>query len=381
MRTLWTFSCSLLLCGSLAATSVTPFDDLDDAVLLDRIQRLDSPVAPVLNDDVRSAIRRYVTTGYRETQAFLGRAEMYFPIFEHYLRRADLPEKLKYLPIVESSLRPDVSSFAGAGGLWQFMPATAREYDIVINNYVDERNDPIRATVAAMEHLQRQYDRYQDWALALAAYNCGAGNVNRAIRRAGGVRDFWKIRRYLPRETQLYIPQFIAASYIAENFFFHDLAPAYPTADLQYTRTVLVNSYLSLGKVARVTEVSLQTLQVLNPHLKRNAVPYSRRGTYLNLPERAMYRFQDYLAAQTERRVKCDLDRVLRQEGVSRPEASVRSLYYVGTGDHLVHLGRLLGVPAAAIRTWNALAPEQELYPGQALVVYLPRRELATNGR
>ena len=380
MKILWTF-CLLAVFGGLSAHPGTEFDDLDDAILLDRIQRMDSPVTPVLNEDVRKAIRRYVTTGYRETQSFLGRAEMYFPIFEHYLRRANLPEKLKYLPIVESSLRPDVSSFAGAGGLWQFMPGTAREYDIVINNYVDERNDPIRATVAAMEHLQKQFDRYDDWALALAAYNCGAGNVNRAIRRAGGVKDFWKIRRYLPRETQLYVPQFIAASYVAEHFFFHNLSPAYPDADLQYTRTVLVNSYLSLGKVSKITGVPLKTLQVLNPHLRRNAVPYSRRGTYLNLPESAMYLFQEHLAEQTDRRIKCDLDRVLRQEGVERPEASVRSLYYVGRGDHLHQLGQILGVAPAAIRVWNQLPEERELYPGQALIVYLPRAELATSVR
>ena len=376
MKFTWTLTLSalltLLLYADVSATpSYADFDDLDDSVLAERLQNMDGPVRFTFNSEIREAIRRYVTSGYLETEAVLGRAEMYFPIFEHYLRINDLPEQLKYLTIVESGIRPDVKSYAGAAGLWQFMPRTAAQYDIVVNNYVDERRDPIRSTVAAMIHLQKQYDRYQNWELALAAYNCGAGNVNKAIRRAGGVRDFWKIRRFLPRETQRYVPQFIAASYVAEYFFYHDLNPSYPDMDLQYTRTVLVNSYLALGEVARITGTSLKVLQKLNPHLKRNAIPYSKRGTYLTIPETGFYAFQDHITNESNRKIRCDLRRtLLRERNGSEQPGSYRSIYYVRTGDRLDFLSTLLGLSAESIVQWNDLSTTP-LYPGQALALYI----------
>ena len=376
MNKTWTLTLSalltLLLCVELSAIpSYADFDDLDDSVLSERLQNMHGPVRYTYNAEIRAAIRRYVTSGYLETQAVLGRAEMYFPTFEHYLRLNDLPDQLKYLTIVESGIRPDVKSYAGAAGLWQFMPRTAAQYDIVVNNYVDERRDPIRSTVAAMIHLKKQYDRYHNWELALAAYNCGAGNVNKAIRRAGGVRDFWKIRHFLPKETQQYVPRFIAASYVAEYFYHHDLRPAYPEMDLQYTRTVLVNSYLALGEVARITGSSLKVLQKLNPHLKRNAIPYSTRGTYLTIPETGFYAFQDHILDPSKRVIRCDLRRtLLRERNGSEHPGSYRSIYFVRSGDRLDRLASVLGMNVEKIVLWNNLS-ETPLYPGQALALYI----------
>ena len=176
---------------------------------------------------VKKSIARLLNSGRRETEKFLGKGVLYFPVFDQYLERYQLPEELRFLPVVESRLKPNATSAAGASGLWQFMPATARAYELNVNRKVDERLDPHKSTEAAVSLLADLYEEFGDWGLALAAYNCGPSRVKRAIRKTG-CNNFWDIRKYLPRQTQQYIPAFLAAVYVCRNFELHNLEPRFP---------------------------------------------------------------------------------------------------------------------------------------------------------
>ena len=212
---------------------------LAESAVMERLADLNLPVEVRYTPTVRSRIRQYLVEGSRDSEIILGRTAMYFPVFEHYLRLYRLPEALKYLPIVESTLRARATSHAGASGLWQFVPATARSMGLKVNGTVDERLDTYRATEAAVKMLAALHKEFGDWGIALTAYNCGPGNVRQAIRLAGR-RDYWAIQRYLPRETQRYVPAFIAAAYLVNYYQHHGLHPDFPVYDLQETRVFRV---------------------------------------------------------------------------------------------------------------------------------------------
>lgn len=251
--------------------------------MLDRIEEQGAIVDVRWNRDVRYHIRSYTVTGRRGSEIILGRSAIYFPIFEAYLEEYGLPDDLKYMTVIESALKPKAKSPVGAGGLWQFMPRTARKYGLKIDNYVDERYDTALATEAAMKYLTELYDRFDDWTLAIAAYNCGEGTVEKAIRK-GRSRDFWKIKKHLPKETQQYISKYIAATYMMKNYLFHDLHPDYPDYDVQLTKAVKVYDRKSLKQIAEETGHSLRLIKKLNPSYKRGIIPPSAEGSYLVLP-------------------------------------------------------------------------------------------------
>ena len=177
-----------------------------------------------------------------------------------------MPLDLKFLSVVESALNPMAVSRSGAVGLWQFMPATGREYGLKISRYVDERKDPVKSTLAAIKYLKKQYNRYGNWELALAAYNGGPGRVNRAIKR-GRSKNFWRIRKYLPRETRNYVPAYIAATYIANFYHMHDLVPIYPDLELQLTESVKVYETLNFSEIEAITGTPEYIIEILNPFL------------------------------------------------------------------------------------------------------------------
>ena len=350
---------------------ISAFEALDDDVLRERVLALDGPVHPVYTAEVRRMIGNYVTTGYRETEQMLGRAAVYFPLFEHYLYTYELPQALKYLPMVESRLRPRAVSPAGATGLWQLMRGTAADAGLRMDYYVDERRDPQRSTEAALAYLRRQYARFGSWELALAAYNCGGGTVSRAIRRAGGERDFWKLKSYLPKETQHYLSRYLAASYVAEHYYLHDIFPHYPGVDEQLTRTTRVYSQLSFRQLYAITDTPIALLKQLNPAYRRALIPQSKAGMLLHLPEPAMQQLERYRWEHSAHGIRCDLPAQPPVATVPTASGTFKSTYRVMEGDRLEGLARLLELPEADILAWNGLTDTQ-LRPGQELVLYLP---------
>ena len=253
-------------------------------VILDRLYEQNCPVEIRWNSDVKKSIKEYTTDGRRSSEVIIGRSAIYFPIFEKYLNEYGLPQDLKYLTVIESLLNPKVVSPRGAAGLWQFMPATARSYGLTIDNYMDERFDTHRATEAAMKHLTHLHDIFENWTLVIAAYNCGEGRMKQAIKKAKS-RDFWKLKKYLPKETRKYVSRFISAVYIMNNYIFHDIHPAYPDYDLQLTKAVKVFKRKTFKQIAKETGFSLAVIKKLNPGYKKEIIPPSADGFQLVLPK------------------------------------------------------------------------------------------------
>ncbi|MBP8238592.1 MAG: transglycosylase SLT domain-containing protein [Saprospiraceae bacterium] len=257
----------------------------------------DMTIRPRRDPVAMGYIRNYLTRSRRTAELIIGRSILYFPMFDEHLKRYNLPKELKYLPVVESALNPKAVSRAGAGGLWQFMPGTGKMEGLQSNKYIDERFDPIKSTEAAMRHLSRLYEMFGDWELALAAYNSGSGNVTRAVKR-GRSQDFWRIQRYLPRETRNYVPAFMAATYLCEHFLLHGIEPAVPEMDMQITESIKVYNAFSFFELATLTGLSIETLESLNPAYVGGYIPENANGYYLTLPRRVMPAVLEFLAAK-----------------------------------------------------------------------------------
>ncbi len=258
-----------------------------ESVYRERLMKMDdlSPIEFVYNQQVRSFIAFYAERRRGHTERMLGLSRLYFPFFEEQLDKYGLPLELKYLAVVESALNPTARSRAGATGIWQFMYNTGKAYGLEVGNYVDYRRDVIKATDAACRHLLDLHSMYGDWWLVLAAYNAGAGNVNRAIRRSGGKKSFWEINRFLPRETQNYIPTFIAVAYVMKHAGEHNLFPIQPVFSHASVDTLHVKGQLSLSFLSEHLQVSIDHLRFLNPIYSKNIIPHNPESPYvLNLP-------------------------------------------------------------------------------------------------
>ena len=257
-----------------------------------RIQLMRSPVSPVYDKDVEAYLRSYLTYGARDTEKMLGRGTLMFPVFEQYLEAYDLPVQLKFLPVIESSLIPQALSTRGAAGLWQLMPATARHLDLTVDQHLDERRDLYKSTEAAVKYLKKLYDRFGEWELALAAYNCGPGRVSQAIGQVGS-SSFQKVKHLLPLQTQRYIARFLAASYTGVYYELHGLVP--DTTNISGSEDMAIRVYdaLNLYQVAKITGLEVSHLRRLNPAFKRNYLPARKSGTFLVMPKKAWYAYLD----------------------------------------------------------------------------------------
>ncbi len=330
-----------------------------DAEIEGRIKNLSGlAVTPQLDRVVKSYIKTYSILKRDKTERMLGKLVMYFPLFEKYLLENGMPADIKYLSVVESALNPVAKSRVGAGGLWQFMPGTGKEYGLRINSRLDERSDPHKSTKAAIQYLKRLHNKYQNWELALAAYNSGPGRVNRAIRR-GKSKNFWRIKKYLPKETRNYVPAFVAANYIVNNYHLHHLNPQYPELDLQLTSYTKVYQSISFREISDLTGTPIYILEILNPSYKQGVIPSSRNGQFLTLPTRNMSAF---LAAFPSP------DRVNIIQPNGRQEY-FKSTYYVQPGDNIDKLARLFNCNRRHIMAWNNL-PQPYLSRGQELTIY-----------
>jgi len=276
----------MLFCVHLNAAAVSSFDvkpKYKKSVIVDRLETIEKSVDLRLNKDVKKHIDDYLRRGKRGTELILGKSSLYFPVFEYYLDLYNLPDDLKYLTVVESALNPGAVSHKGAGGFWQFIKSTGLKYDLKINDYVDERYDIHKSSEAAARLLSDLYDSYGDWSLVLAAYNSGTVNVNRAIRKTGK-KDFWAIRKHLPKETQEYVPKFIAASYAMNYYHFYDIRPVYLDYNLQLTVVTKVYERYSFKQLASDSGIPIEVIRKLNPSYKKQIIPPSLEGYNLVLP-------------------------------------------------------------------------------------------------
>lgn len=267
--------------------------DYNDSILINRIVQLNanSPINFTYNEDVKAHIIFYLRRS-NYLSKLMGLSRLYFPLFEEILDKYDLPKELKYLPIIESALNPHARSRAGAMGLWQFMYRTGLVYGLEVSNYVDDRCDPLKATEAACKHLLDLYHIYNDWLLALAAYNAGAAKINRAIKLAG-FADYWQIRNFLPRETQRYVPSFIAVTYIFSYHCEHNIEPLIPIIVDAQIDTVTVRGELSFDVISELLSVPIEILELLNPAYKKQIIPasFDEKRYVLRLPSNKILEF------------------------------------------------------------------------------------------
>lgn len=326
-----------------------------------RLDSIEKHVPLDYNEFVRSHIELYVYKRKGMVSRMMGLSEYYFPIFERALKERGLPLELKYLSIVESALNPNAVSRVGATGLWQFMYTTAREYGLRMNSYVDERRDPVAASRAAAEYLNNMYGRYGDWLLAIASYNCGSGNVDRAIYKAGGKLDFWAIRPYLPQETRNYVPAYIAVTYIMNWAEQYDIYPDAPVFAFK-TTPVQVEKRLSLSHLSRELDVDMNQLCLLNPKYKRRIVNGSGANPQtVWIPEEK----QELWAGLSQAGGKPEAVAV-SAGGKQKPSEPVH--YRVKSGDNLTSIANRFNCTVQDLKVWNDLRTTR-LVPGQRLVI------------
>jgi len=336
-----------------------------------RIQALDAktPIDLVYNPFVKQYINVYTNQRRTQTSRMMGLADYYFPMFEEVLDQFDLPLELKYLAIVESALNPRAKSWAGATGLWQFMYNTGKEYDLKVSSYVDERMDPYRATVAACRYFQESYNIYGDWSLVLASYNSGRGNVNKAIRRSGGHKNYWRIRRFLPKETRSYIPAFIAVCYAMNYAPEHRISIAKPRMSHYQVDTIEVKHQIDFEYLAASLDMSITELEFLNPSYKISVIPNIKgRNYYLSLPIDKMGVF-----VANEKEIYAHFKKLAEQKQKEYPEYTEhneRLVHRVKSGDYLGKIAIRYGCSVSKIRKWNNLKSDN-IRVGQKLILYV----------
>lgn len=252
-------------------------------VYIERLKRLPNVMEMPYNDIVQKFIDRYTGRLRHSVSYMLGASNFYTPIFEEALEAYGLPLELKYLPVIESALNPQATSRVGAAGLWQFMVATGKQYGLEVNSLVDERRDPVKSSYAAAQYLRDLYKIFGDWSLVIAAYNCGPENINKAIHRANGEADYWKIYPYLPRETRGYVPAFIAANYVMNYYCEHNICPMRTQLPAK-TDTIIVSRDVHLKQIAEVCGVDIDELRSLNPQYRRDIVNGSNKPSVIRMP-------------------------------------------------------------------------------------------------
>ena len=345
--------------------------DVSYDVVADRLSCLENDMPLTFNERVFSFVDYFTIRNREYTRMVIRRKDVFFPLFEKYLKKYGIPEDLKYLSIVESGLNPEARSRVGAVGLWQFMPSTGRMYGLGQDWYIDERMNPEKSTEAACKYLKQLYNMFDDWELALAAYNTGPGNVRKAIRRSGYQKDFWSIYRYLPRETRGYVPQFVAVLYTLNHLEEHNLLdeiPEYrPAAD-----TRMVSQFVSLKALAEQINVCEEDLQLLNPELKRGAVPANAKNYPLLVPADSY----PLLAANRALLDSAGTEKIqqeMQQLASSAPGSTYgrQKIYYrVRSGDVLGLIAERHGVGLSDLRRWNNISGSR-IYAGQRLAIWV----------
>lgn len=350
----------------------TRFDHhVPDSVISMRLRLMPCVMEMPFNSFVRSFVDLYTVRRRNQLSYLLGLSDYYFRLFEQVLDKNKLPLELKYLPVIESALNPTAISRVGAAGLWQFMAATGRMYGLEINSLVDERMDPYKSTHAAVRYLKDLYDIYGDWHLVIAAYNCGPGNVNKAIRRAGGKQDYWTIYPFLPAETRGYVPIFIAANYAMYYANAHNICKA----TIEFPRavdTVMINQRIHFEQIAAVMDIPKEQIKMMNPQYRREIIPGDLKPYAVVLPVKKTGLFID----KFDEIVAYKADSLInnRRTEVSIPQASASSgggrvIYHtVRQGQTLSGIAARYGVSVARIRQWNNISGSI-IRPGQRIKI------------
>lgn len=351
----------------------------------DRLSKLPYEVEMPYNNVVRGAIDLYTERRRKLVENMLGIGKYYFPIFDDILERYGVPLEFRYLPVIESALNARAVSRAGAAGLWQFMPSTGRMYGLEVNTLVDERRDPVKSTKAAARYLKDLYRIYGDWHLAIAAYNCGPGTVNRAIRRSGGKKNYWQIYDYLPAETRSYVPIFIAANYVMTYYQQHNLCPAEVDMPV-HTDTIVVKGRTTFNRISEITGVPIDELEILNPQYRRNIIPGEKYT--LRLPGHAMSKFiamedsaysngggdfqsssETMSEAESRSYTPSSSATSSRSNSVSSSRSRGKNVYHkVRRGENLGSIARRYNVTISQIKKWNHLRGAR-INAGQRLII------------
>ncbi len=355
---------------------------LSDEIVAEKMAKMNTTIPMTFNSTIRNFIDYFTMRRRSYTLAMLSRKNLYFPIFEKTLAEHNLPDELKYLSIVESALKPTAISRAGAAGLWQFMPQTGRSLGLRQDAYVDERMHPEKSTVAACKYLYWLYSFFgDDWELALAAYNCGPGTVQRAIRRAGGGKQtFWDIYRFLPAETRSYVPMFVAVTYTMTHAEDHNIIQNEPMYPIDH-ETVYTNQYVNLKEVAIKLNVCEADLAELNPELKKKIVPSHYKNYALRIPaERSEFFWdnQEYVLASSKNSWLYDKkgsllkerekDRLKKEKLMKTAKAVENRKHLVKTGETLSEIAHTYHISVAQIMAWNNLKTPQ-IKAGKHLIV------------
>ena len=362
--------------------------DVSEETYIKRLAAMPVEIEMPYNGVVRSYIDMYVQRRRTLVELMLGLGTYYMPIFEAALDKEGIPLELKYLPIVESALDPDAVSPVGATGLWQFMVGTGKDLGLEINSLVDERRDPYKSSAAAAKYLKQLYKIYGDWSLVIASYNCGPGNVNKALQRAaiedGKGQEFWAIYNYLPRETRGYVPAFIAVNYVMTYYRHHNISPALAKKPVLID-TVAVRDYINLNQVEAVLGVPLEALKVLNPQYRKDIIPGNNHPYMLALPAQQVYSYM--LSRDSIANYRKDL---YAQRKVAEPaslsgdddmsqeytyETRTETVYHkVGRRENISSIAKKYGVTTASIRQSNGLGRKAKVTRGQNLKIVTTKR-------
>ncbi|MBM0654269.1 transglycosylase SLT domain-containing protein [Capnocytophaga genosp. AHN8471] len=354
------------------------YSELPTEVLKERLRKLNekTPFNVEYNPILEQVIKSFLKNRRSSLERLMSLSDYYFPMFEQEMSNQKIPLEMKYLAIIESALNPKARSRAGATGLWQFMYATGKSYGLEVNNYVDERSDPVRSTKAAAKYLNELYKIFGDWDLALAAYNSGPGNVTKAIRRSNGKTNYWNLRPYLPRETAGYVPAFLATLYIFEYAKEHGFKPQKRANHLFQTDTIRVKQAIPFKDIAEITGMDVQDIQFFNPSYQLDVVPYVEGRNYaVRLPiseigkfvsnEQAIYNYLNEQKAQREQ----VLPEVTKGEQYAGGKSTKKTVYTVKKGDNLGKIASRHGVTINNIKRWNRMK-SNKVRVGQRLSIY-----------
>lgn len=348
--------------------SLNPY--FTDEVIKNRLNAVHTVIPMTYNDIVRKFIDMYSGNKRKQMEVMLGLSSYYFPLFENTLEKYGLPLELKYLAVVESALNPVAVSRAGATGLWQFMFGTGRIYGLNINTLIDERRDPIKSSEAAAKYLKDLFGIYGDWHLAIAAYNCGPGNLNKAIRRSGGKRNYWEIYNYLPRETRGYVPLFIAANYVMQNHKEHGICPVEMTLST-LTDTIMLSQKIHFDQIAAVVGISKGELISMNPQYRMEIIPGSTETPYsVCLPSNYTMSFIDYMDSIPKyKATELLYANTASEPAVIKPSVNDYKVYKVRKGDTLSRIADRHRVTVTKLKRWNSMHTTK-IFPGQRLKIF-----------